>query len=116
MTQKSDCWQLRCKRHIGFLHGLCATATADTDEQRDVKLCKALHHFLQQCHVQFSEKISILVYATVLSLKAMSTQLKAYQEFALLFPAGALGVGVPVGFGHHPDQLPLCGVWLWPRL
>lgn len=39
-----------------------------------------------------------------------------HQKFALLFPGGALGVGVSVGFGHHPDQLPLCRVWHWPGL
>lgn len=47
---------------------------------------------------------------------SVRSKLKAYQELAFLFPAGALGVGVPVGLGHHPDELPLCGVWLRPRL
>lgn len=40
----------------------------------------------------------------------------AHQKFALLFPGGALGVGVSVGFGHHPDQLPLCRVRFGPGL
>lgn len=31
----------------------------------------------------------------------------SYQEFALLFPVGALSVGVLVGLGHRLDQLPL---------
>lgn len=39
-----------------------------------------------------------------------------YQELAFLFPAGALGVGVPVGLGCHADQLPLCRVGLRPDL
>lgn len=42
--------------------------------------------------------------------------MKAHQELALLLPAGALGVGVPVGLGHHADEVPLRRVGLRPRL
>lgn len=42
--------------------------------------------------------------------------LQTYQKLALLFPAGALGVGVSVGVGYHPDQLPLRTVRLRPHL
>lgn len=33
--------------------------------------------------------------------------MSAHQEFALLFPLGALSVGVSVGLRHQVDQLPL---------
>lgn len=35
------------------------------------------------------------------------TEPDSYQELALLFPVGALSVGVSVGLGHRLDQLPL---------
>lgn len=40
----------------------------------------------------------------------------AHQKFALLFPGGPFGVGVSVGFSHHPDELPLRRVRLRPGL
>lgn len=40
----------------------------------------------------------------------------AHQELALLLPAGALGVGVPVGLRGLSDELPLGAVRLRPRL
>lgn len=56
----------------------------------------------------------------VLSLCSISphqlVRIKAYQELALLFPAGTLGVGVPVGLSHHLDEVPLCRVRLRPGL
>lgn len=40
----------------------------------------------------------------------------SYQEFALLFPLGALSVGVSMGLGHQLDQLPLVSGGLWTVL
>lgn len=42
--------------------------------------------------------------------------MSSYQEFALLFPLGALSIGVPVGLGHQADNLPLGHGGLWTVL
>lgn len=42
--------------------------------------------------------------------------ISSYQEFALLFPLGALSIGVSVGLRHQLDQLPLVPGGLWTVL
>lgn len=42
--------------------------------------------------------------------------ISSYQEFALLFPLGALSIGVSVGLRHQLDQLPLVPRGLWTVL
>lgn len=87
-----------------------------------ISLCALSDTVAAMCSRQLTIKTKNLSYkhkrrVVKIKIKTESiSSLSSHQEFALLFPLGALSVGVSVGLRHQVDHLPLVPGGLWTGL